>query len=315
MRRRSITGPLILLLIGGLFLWRNLHPELPVFDLIAQYWPFLLILWGLMRLVETLMWRDNQTRGGFSGGEVVLVIFICLVGFGAWQAKEVGIHFSSRGLDFFGDEFDYPVTATASAAGMKRIVFENPRGNIHVIGGDGQQIAVSGHKSIRAYSRADADRTNQNTPVEILPQGDRLVIRTNQDRAPNNQRLSDDLEVTIPRGISVESRANVGDADVSGIDGDVELANNRGDIRLARIGGNARLEVGRSDIVNAIDVKGKIDLEGRGNDLSFENISGPVTVNGSYGGRLEFKNLSKPLQFEGTRGTELHVEAIPGRVS
>jgi hypothetical protein len=30
--RRSFSGPLLLLGIGGLFLWRNLHPEAPVFD-------------------------------------------------------------------------------------------------------------------------------------------------------------------------------------------------------------------------------------------------------------------------------------------
>jgi DUF4097 and DUF4098 domain-containing protein YvlB len=198
---------------------------------------------------------------------------------------------------------------------MKRLVFENPRGNIHVIGGDGQEVTVTGHKSIRAYARTDADRTSQNTPLEILPQGDRLVIRTNQDRATDNQRVSDDLEVTIPRGMAVESHSNVGDADVSGIESDVELANNHGDVRLSRIGGNAKLEIGRSDTISAVDVKGKIDLEGHGGDLSLENISGQVTVNGSYSGTLEFKNLAKPLQFEGARGTELHVEAIPGRIS
>jgi DUF4097 and DUF4098 domain-containing protein YvlB len=316
MRRHSITGPIILLLIGGLFLWRNFHPELPVFDLMAQYWPFLLILWGLLRLVEAVFWRDQPGRAGrFTGGEVVLVVFICLIGFGAWQAKEFGIHFNSRGLDLFGEEYDYPVSATAPAAGMARLVFENPRGNIHVIGGDGQQVTVTGHKSIRSYARTDADRTSGNTPIEILPQGDRLVIRTNQDRATDNQRISDDLEVTVPRGMAIESRANVGDADVSDIAGDVELANNRGDVRLSRIGGNARLEIGHSETVNAVDVKGKIDLEGHGGDLSFENISGQVTVNGSYSGTLEFKNLAKPLQFEGMRGAELHVEAIPGSIT
>src|ERR1700722_2249649 len=314
--RRSITGPIILLVIGGLFLWRNLHPELPVFDLIAQYWPFLLIVWGLLRLVEAVLWRDDQGRGGsFSGGEVVLVIFICMIGLGAWQAKQFGIHFNARGLDIFGEEYDYPVSVTAPAAGMKRLVFENPRGNIHVIGGDGQQVTVSGQKSIRAYARADADRTSQITPVEILQQGDRLVIRTNQERATDNQRVSDDLEVTVPRGMAVEARGNVGDADVSDIESDVELASNHGDVRISRIGGNAKLEIGRSDTISAVDVKGKIDLEGHGGDLSFENISGLVTVNGSYSGTLEFKNLAKPLQFEGARGTELHVEAIPGRIS
>ena len=76
MRPRSLTGPLLLLIVGALFLWRNLHPETPVFDLLSQYWPFLLIGWGLLRLVEVAVWRERRT-GGFTGGEVVLVVLIC----------------------------------------------------------------------------------------------------------------------------------------------------------------------------------------------------------------------------------------------
>lgn len=311
--RRSITGPLIVLLIGCLFLWRNFHPEVPVFDLLAQYWPFLLILWGAMRLIEVLLNR-GQWRSGFSGGEIVLIVFICIIGFGAWQAHQFGLHFNGRGLDIFGDSFDYPIQANAPAAGMTRVVFENPRGNIRVTGGDVDQITVTGHKSIRAYQRQDADRTNQSTPVEILPQGDRIVIRTNQDRAPGNQRIDDDLEVTVPRSISVEAHNNSGDDEISDLQGDADLESNHGDLRIARLGGNARLVIGHSDVVNVVDVKGKVDLDGHGSDLTFENIGGQVTVNGSYSGTLEFKNLAQPLDFEGARGTELHVAAIPGSI-
>jgi Toastrack DUF4097/LiaF transmembrane domain len=311
--RRSITGPLIMLLIGGLFLWRNFHPEVPVFDLLSQYWPFLLILWGLMRLIEGFFYR-GQWRTGFSGGEVVLIVFLCIIGAGAWQAHEFGIHFNGRGLDIFGDSYDYPIEVKASAGDATRIVFENPRGNIRVTGGDVNEVTVTGHKSIRAYKREEADRTSQNTPVEILPQGDHLVVRTNQDRAPDNQRINDDIEVTVPRGMAVESHNNVGDNEVSDVKGDVDLASNHGDLRLARIGGNAKLSMAHSDVVNVVDVKGKVDLDGRGSDLTFENIAGHVTVNGSYSGTLEFKNLAQPLEFEGVRGTELRVAAIPGTV-
>ncbi len=309
--RRSITGPLILLLIGGLFLWRNFHPEVPVFDLLAQYWPFLLILWGVLRLAESLFHR-GEWRPGFSGGEIVLIVFICIIGVSAWQAHQFGIHFNGRGLDIFGDAFDYSVDAKAPAAGMTRIVFENPRGGIRVTGGDVTEVTVTGHKSIQAYKRADADRTNGATPIEILPQGDRLVVRTNQDRAPDNQRITDDLEVIIPRNMAVESRNNVGDEEVSDIAGDVDLSSNHGDLRLARIGGNAKLSIGRSDVVNVVDVKGKVDLDGHGSDLSMENIGGVVTVNGSYSGALDFKHLAQALDFEGARGAEMHVAAIPG---
>lgn len=314
MRRRSVTGPLLLLVIGGLFLWRNLHPETPVFDLLAQYWPFLLILWGVMRLIEIVLSRDRRYPS-FTGGEIVLVVLICVVGSGISEGRQHGIRFNTGGLDMFGETFDYTVSAQAPSGGIKRVTFENPRGNIRVTGGDTQDVVVSGRKVIRAWGRADADRTNENTPVEIVPQGDRLLIRTNQDRAPDNQRLSDDLEVTLPRGMSVEARGQRGDFEVSDIQGDVELVADRADVRLTRIGGSARLEVGRSEVVRAVDVQGAVDLQGRGSDLELENIKGQVTVNGSYMGTLDFKNLAKPLQFEGTRNTELHAQAVPGRIS
>jgi DUF4097 and DUF4098 domain-containing protein YvlB len=304
----------MLLIIGGLFLWNNLHPEASVFDVLARYWPFLLIGWGLLRLVEVAVWRDRG-YSSFTGGEVVLVVMICIAGSALWEAHEHGIHFTSRGLDVFGEQYDYQISAHGTAAGMNRITFENPRGSIKVIGADTQEVSVTGHKVIRAWSRQDGDRANQDTPVEIVPQGDRLLIRTNQDRVANNQRISDDLEVTVPHGVTVESRGRNGDYEIADVTGDVELASDRADVRLARVGGNARLDIGRSDLIRATDVKGKIDLTGRGSDVELENIEGQVTINGGYVGNLEFKNLAKPLQMEGARNTELRVEAVPGRIS
>lgn len=314
MRRKSITGPLLLLLIGSLFLWRNLHPETPVFDLLSMYWPFLLILWGVMRLFEVVI-SPQRRSPSFTGGEVVLIVMICVVGSGMWEGRQHGIRFNPGGLRVFGENYDYPISVQAPAAAMKRVTFEVARGNIRIIGGDGQDVVVSGRKSIRAWGRTDADKTNDNTPVEIVPQGDRLLIRTNHERVPDNQQLSADLEVTLPKGMNVEARGRTGDFEASDIAGDIELVRDRSDVRLARIGGNARLEVGRSEVVRAIDVKGKVDLQGRGSDVELENIQGQVTINGSYVGTLEFKNLAKPLQFEGTRNTELRAQAIPGRVS
>lgn len=317
MRRKSLTGPILLLVIGGLFLWKNLHPEAPVFELFARDWPFLLIGWGLLRLVEVLFSSDdNNYRGSFSGGEVVLVILICLAGAGMWQASQFGIHFNTGGLQWWGETFDYQFNNSGSTKGMVRVVFDNPRGNIKVIGSDtADQVTITGHKTIRAMNRNDADRTNNNTPVEIVPQGDRLLIRSNQDRSPDNQRVSDDMEVTIPRGLAVEARGSVGDYEVTAVGGDVELAGSHGDVRLSDLGGNARVEMGRSDLIRVHDVKGKLDIQGRGSDLELENIGGQVTITGGFTGTLDFKNLAKPLQFEGARNTELSAQAIPGHIT
>ncbi len=316
MRRRSLTGPLMLLIIGGLFLWHNLHPEAPLFELASQYWPFILIGWGLLRLVEVVFSHDEGWRGSFTGGEIVLVVLLCFAGMAVFQAHQYGIRFNTGGLQWFGEQYDYPVSVNAPAAGMKRIVFENPRGNIKVTGGDVQEVTVNGHKYVRAYNRNDADRTNGNTPVEIVPQGDQLLVRSNQDRAPDNQRVSDDLEVVVPRSMAVEAHGgNNGDFEIEDIGGGVDLASSHGDVRISKIGGDARVDVGRSSVIRAVDIKGKVDLNGRGTDVELENISGQVTITGAYDGTLEFKNLAKPLQFEGARNTQVNVQAVPGQIS
>ena len=315
MRRRSLTGPLLLLFVGAFFLWRNLHPETQIFELVSLYWPFLLIAWGLMRLVEVLVWSRQGYRSGLSGGEVVLIVFLCIAGSGIWQAHRNGLNIIANGVELWGQQFDYPISVSAPAAGMKRIVFENPRGNIKVTGGDAQTVEVTGQETIRSYGRQEADRTHEATPVEIVTEGDHLLVRTNQDRAPTNQRASDDLEVAIPKGMAVEARAGTGDFEIGDVAGDVDLTVDHGDVRLSGVGGNAHLEVAHSELIRASGVKGSIELQGSGSDIDFENVSGQVTVTGEYRGTLDFKNLAKPLQYEGTRNTEVHLEAAPGRVS
>lgn len=313
--RRSFTGPMLLLLIGSLFLWHNLHPEAQIFDAVARYWPFVLIAWGVIRLIEVSFWRREGVRGSFSGGEVVLIILICVAGSGIWAARMHGPVIFGRGIEFWGQDYEYPLSVTASAAGMKRIVFENPRGFIKVTGSDTKDVTITGRKTVKAVNRTDADRTNTETPIEIIPQGDRLMVRTNQDRVNGNQRITDDLEIVLPKGLAIESRGGSGDHEVADIDGDLEI-NCRGNIRIARIGGNVRMDIGRSELIRATDVKGRLDVQaGRANDLEIENIGGQVTVGGTYTGTLDFKNLAKPLQFTGSRGTELSAQAVPGRIN
>ncbi|HZT32495.1 MAG TPA: DUF4097 family beta strand repeat-containing protein [Bryobacteraceae bacterium] len=316
MRRRSLAGPVLLILVGGVFLLYNLRPQIPVFELFSVYWPFLLIAWGLLRLAEVLVSaaRSEPQRAGLSGGEVALVVILCLVGSGMFAAHRHGFRFNVRSLEVFGEQYEYPISDQKALGTAKRIVFENARGNLRITGGDAPDIKVTGRKSIRAFSKGDADRASQNTPLEFIDQGDQLLVRTNQDRVASNQRISEDLEVVVPRGVGITANASSGDFDVSDLDQGVEISADRADVRLNRIGGAVRVELRHSDIIRVMDVKGSVDVQGRGTDVDLENIAGQVTLNGSYGGSLEFKNLAKPLHFE-SQNTDLRVEKLPGEIS
>ncbi|HTT64719.1 MAG TPA: DUF4097 family beta strand repeat-containing protein [Bryobacteraceae bacterium] len=316
MRRRSVTGPILLILLGAGFLIYNLRPDIQLFDLLSQYWPFLLIAWGSLRLLEALVdyFRGTLTSpSSFSGGEVVLIIFMCFIGWGAFEAHSHGVHFRPA-WEAFGEHYDYNVGDQKPAANVARVVFENNRGNLKITGADTTDVKVTGRKSVQAMNQSEADRGNDATPLEIVTQGDTMTVRTNQDRNPTSGRVSEDLEITVPSRVNVEVHGNYGDYDVSEVKGTVEVQSDRADVRLDKIGGNARVELQRSDLVRAVDLTGNLDLQGKGSDIELENIAGQVTINGSYSGNLEFKNLAKPLHFE-SPNTDLRVEALPGQIS
>src|ERR1035441_1525866 len=126
------------------------------------------LMWAAREMIqESIMPKKAPRRmyskalaGAQRSSTRATTILICIAGSGIWQAREHGVHFMRSGLDFWGQEYEFPVSATASAAGMKRIVFENPRGNIKVTGGDSNDVTVTGRELINAYRREDADTGN-----------------------------------------------------------------------------------------------------------------------------------------------------------
>lgn len=323
MKRTSVIGPLLLILIGGILLAKNLRPELALLDYAARYWPLVLIAWGALRLAEIVVWAGRRRplpAAGISGGEWTLIILITVFGsafltvqrhIGHWPAGRIRV----GGMELFGEAFDYTLGPQQRKVGKNpKVVIENARGNTRVVGADTEEVRVSGRKTVRALRRADADQTDRQTPLEITTAGDRLLIRTNQDRAPGDQRTSVDLEITVPRGASVEARGRLGDFEINDILGNVEIDSDNAGIRLQNIGGNARLETRKSDIFRVVGLKGALDIRGgRGEDVDLQNLEGPATVAGSFSGELQFRNLAKPLRFESSQ-TDLRVERTPGQL-
>jgi len=313
-----LIGPILLVVIGGLFLLNNLKPETPLVELMARYWPFLLIGWGALRLVEILYWAIRSQplpRKGVSGGEWALIILICIIGSGVrvasshWPPARITMH----GIDVFGEAYDFQLEALEPAGKTPRILVENLRGNVRIVGTDSEEVKVEGRTTVRAFDYSNAEEANEQCPLEVLTQGDQIVVRTNHDRLKGPEKISADLEIAVPKGAAVKGRSRHGDFDISRVDGDVELESDDASVRLTDIGGSARIDLKGSDIVRVVNLKGALGLEGRGRDVELENIESPVTLRGSYSGELLFRNLAKPLHFESGR-TEMRVERTPGQI-
>ena len=321
MRRGSIVGPLILIVIGIIFLLRNMIPDFRVMEIVSIYWPWLLIGWGTLRVIEILNWHRNgqlAPRGGMQGGEWFLIVVICLFGSGMYAARNANI-FRDNGIhlpnwDILGERFDFSFNGTQTATGKTpRILIDNSRGDTRVVGIDSDEIRVTGTKTIRALNRDDANKNDKATNFEIVKSGDQIIIRTNLDRASDPRSVHANLEVTVPKGATIEARGKYGDFDIENVDGIIEINSDNAGVRLNGIGGDVRVDLRRSDMVRIVNAKGNVDIKGRGQDVELENIAGVATVSGQYSGEMKFQNLAKPFRFE-SQNSDIRVERIEGEI-
>jgi len=320
--RGSIVGPLILITIGVLFLMRTVWPEFSVFDLLAQYWPYLLITWGVLQLIEiTVRFSRSRTiaTNGIGGGGWFLVVLICLAGFTAAEVRGPETWWRrvsfDQGMDWFGQPHDYGVADQSKPAGKNpHIVIESFRGNAKIIGSDANDIELSGHKTIRAMKEAEANRADQITPVELIADGNNFIVRCNQDRAQHQVRVSTDLELKIPKGASLDATGRAGDFDVTNLDGNVNINSDNAGVRLQDLGGNVKIDTRRGDVVRCTNIRGAVELKGRNSDLELRKVAGQVTISGTYAGTINLRELAKPVHIDNVE-TALNVQKVPGQIT
>jgi len=322
MRRGSVIGPLILIGLGALFLFRNLWPEIPLVELVSRFWPFLLIAWGGIRLIEILFWSMTGKplpRNGVSGGEWALIFVICIVGATMYTAHNAPSWFPTgsawrRVVLPMGESYDYSLAPVEKTCAKNcRIVIENFRGNAKIMGSTDLTVKASGQETVRSFQQADADSANKQTPLELIQQGDQIVVRTNQDKVSERVQPNAELEISVPEGSSIEAHGRYGDFDIQGIAGNVNINSDNAGVRLENLGGNVLVNTRASDTIRAVNVKGSVELKGRGDDVELQNIAGLVTVNGVYVGEIQLTNLAQPLRWDDPQNS-MAFEKLPGQV-
>jgi DUF4097 and DUF4098 domain-containing protein YvlB len=319
--RSSFTGPIVLIAIGVVFLIHSLSPDFRVGDLLSSYWPYVLIGWGCLQFLE-VCFRFATNRplppNGVSGLGWLAVVIICLVGFSAFQIRQASPWLRwagfERGIRAFGQEREFSVNPIQRTVGRTpRLIIENFRGDAKIVGADGEEMTVGGHKVISAFDESELTRVNDVTPVTVSVQGNTVIVRCNQNKAGSRVHLSTNLDIAVPKGATVEVTGTVGDFDISGLSGSVDVSSENSGIRLQDIDGAVKIDTRRSDLIRCSNVKGTVDLRGHGTDIELTKIAGQVTINGSYTGSLALRELAKAVRVEGSR-TEFNVQGVPGEI-
>lgn len=91
--RGSITGALILIAVGVVFLIANLKPDIDPWPVLFRYWPLILIFIGVGKIFDSLIFRDRtdgpSTADHISGVSIALVVLALIFGLAVWRGHRV----------------------------------------------------------------------------------------------------------------------------------------------------------------------------------------------------------------------------------
>jgi DUF4097 and DUF4098 domain-containing protein YvlB len=311
--RRSAFGALFLVIVGALFLIHNFRPDLIRWRFLGQWWPVLLILWGVIRLVENL---SGSGRRGLRGGELLLLIVLILVGVGISVAPRI------PGVIHVDQPEDVPFLETADVSqglapcalppgALVRI--DTGRGDISVDGsGDAKQLRVVVRKTGYAMT-ADEARSRASAATVNGPQCGKEVSLQATARGQDDSTTRMSFEVHLPRNVALDLRTGHGDVQVNGVSGNVAATDTTGDVTLREVGGNVRVDLGRGD-ARVSDAKGNVHISGKGSEVEVTDVGGAATIDGEFYGPITARNVAGGARFVSSH-TDMTIGKLPGRMT
>jgi DUF4097 and DUF4098 domain-containing protein YvlB len=311
------VGPVILILIGLVFLLRNVGVQVPVWRFFGRFWPLLIILWGVFALAEHFIALKHGYRTrGLGGGGIVLLIFIVVVGLAAhhssdvnWEGMRDQIQIDDDLGGMFGTAYTYDETLEQQfpAKGSLRVVCD--RGAINITPSDGNSIKVVVHKKLYAHSQDDANKYNEGTKPQITVSGTAVVLNANTNGA-GDHGVQADLEISVPADATIDIASKRGDVTIGDRKADVKLAVQRGDINLSDITGGAHINLDRGS-VRATGIGGDVDIDGRVDNATLEDVKGSVRLNGDFFNDIRLKEIGKTVEFKSAR-SDIMLSSVQG---
>ncbi len=322
-RRRSLAGPVVLIVLGVLFLLGNLGYVgwSRLGYLFARYWPVLIIIWGVIKLIEHYEARQQGYRArGLGAGGVVLLIFIVLCGLAASSAwryrgaigEELQID-DGQGFTLFGTPYTYSDELQQAFPAGASVHIVSDRGNVRLVPWDENTIKVKVQKKVIADSQSQADSINAATKPTITVAGNQVTVDANTRGAAGNARVDTNLEISLPRKAAAEIATARGDVSVNDRQGDVKISTSHGDVELGGIQGNVSVTLRRGNL-RADNVRGDLSLDGRVSDTTVSNVQGSARFTGDFFGTMRVSNIGNSVHFQSSR-TDLEIGKLPGEMT
>ena len=313
-RQRSFTGPFVLIVMGTVFLLTTMRvvSVSRLGHLFANYWPLLLILWGVLKLIEHQQAQREGTRStGIGAGGVLLVVTIVVFGLIATQLEHVNWRGLRDNLNIDNDDFDVPIfggdtfnfndnlSQDFPAGDSLKIV--DARGAISVHASDNNKIEIVVRKKVSAENQADADKYNNETRPTITAIGG-LVTVDAKTQGAGDHPVQADLDISIPRKASVTISSHHGDINVSGRDGNVDIAAQHSDTSVDDVTGNVKISQEKGT-VKLEQINGDVHVDARLNEVAVADVKGSVQLDGEFQESVKLERITKSVAFKSSRTT------------
>jgi len=328
-RRRSMAGPVILIGIGVIFLLANMHvlSGARIAWLFATWWPLLLILLGLIRVIEYFIARsEGGPAPRLGGGAVGLLIVFIVLGLSAssakhwngWQSMGDNIDVNPGWDGMFGEKYEFTQELSGPLPANGSIEIDSNHGSITVRATENANdpVKMVVHRHITADSQNAANKYNDQQKPTITAEGNTLRIDSGE-RAPNVQvgfvmgpRIVSDLEIWAPRKAPLQITTAHGDVNVSQRDGELKISTTHGDVQVSEIKGNVDVTTHKGG-VQISQVTGDVHLDGKADDVTFSDISGVALLEGEFFGDTRLSHIGKSVRFHSTR-TDMELGKLAG---
>ncbi len=317
--RRSLAGPVVLIVLGIVFLLGTmgvLHWVM-LGHWFAHYWPVLIILWGVIKLLEHQQAQRAGTRpSGIGAGGVFLLIVLIVFGLAAtgasrfdWEAIRNEIDIDDEDMSgIFGHSYSFDDQLAQAFPAGATLRVTDLRGAVNVNASEDNQIHVVIHKRINAESQEDAGKWNAGTKPQITVNDHILLLNANNDGA-GDHRVACDMDISIPRKASVAISARRGDVSVTGRDGDIDISSQHGDVTASDINGKVSVNLTHGS-ARISQVASDVSVEGRGRDVSVGEVKGTLRLNGEFDS-LKLSKIANTVNFKSER-TDMEFSKLNG---
>src|SRR5579863_1747795 len=316
---RSFAGPIVLIVLGLLFLagnlgilhWRTLGYWF------AHYWPALLILWGIVKIFEYQQAQRMGVRSsGIGVGGAFLLIALIVFGLSATQASRFDwdelrdhIQLGDDDLEIFGHSYNYEDQLQQTFPAGASLHVLDDHGAVNITSSEDGQIRVSVRKKVVADDQSAADKRNTQTKPEITVNGNILTLNANTQTG-GDRGVTADLDISIPRKASVVISSRHGDVSVVGRDGDADITAQHGDVSASDINGKVALTLENSS-ARIGQIASDVSIQGHANDVSIEDVKGSVHMDGEFSESVKLSRIAKTIVFK-TGRTDMEFAGLNG---